>query len=214
MTTTTAEIDWDKMQGLVPAIVQHAVSGAVLMLGYMNREALAMTQQSGRVTFWSRSKQRLWTKGESSGHFLDVSSIAVDCDGDTLLVLARPHGPACHLGSTTCFGEDPPQAAAQRSAFLGELGTIIEERIAARPAGSYTANLVQAGHLRIAQKVGEEGLELALAAVAQGTPQIIGEAADLFYHTLLLLQVKGVSLSQVSDELAARHARAQVTTPG
>jgi phosphoribosyl-ATP pyrophosphohydrolase/phosphoribosyl-AMP cyclohydrolase len=198
-------LDWDKGGGLIPAIVQHGATGAVLMLAYMNREALTATQTSGRVTFWSRSKQRLWTKGETSGHFLTVRTIAPDCDGDTLLILADPAGPACHLGTQTCWGEDPPRAAAQGVAFLSVLEEIIEQRIATRPAGSYTAKLLAEGPRRIAQKVGEEGLELALAAVAQSDPDIIGEAADLLYHTLLLLKAKNLSLAQVVAELEARH---------
>jgi phosphoribosyl-AMP cyclohydrolase / phosphoribosyl-ATP pyrophosphohydrolase len=199
-------LDWDKGNGLLPAIVQDAGSGAVLMLGYMNRDALAATLASGRVTFWSRSKGRLWTKGETSGHFLELQQIAVDCDGDTLLVLAQPKGPACHRGTPTCWGEDPPQPAVQEIAFLGVLEQVITERIATRPQGSYTAKLLGEGMRRIAQKVGEEGLELALAGVAQSDTEIIAEAADLLYHTLLLLRVKHLSLSQVVAELESRHA--------
>ncbi len=200
------KLDWDKGGGLLPAIVQHAGNGAVLMLGYMNREALAATRATGRVTFWSRSKGRLWTKGESSGHFLQLREIAADCDGDTLLILAEPLGPACHRGTPTCWGEHPPQSSAQRMAFLSQLERVIARRIDARPAGSYTAKLLAEGTRRIAQKVGEEGLELALAGVAQSDQEIIGEAADLLYHMLLLLQVKGLSLPQVILELEARHA--------
>jgi phosphoribosyl-ATP pyrophosphohydrolase/phosphoribosyl-AMP cyclohydrolase len=201
------EFDWDKGGGLLPAIVQDAASGAVLMLGYMNRESLAATRASGRVTFWSRSKGRLWTKGETSGHFLEVRQIAADCDGDTLLILAEPTGPACHKGTPTCWGENPPQSNAQRIAFLGQLEQVIAQRIATRPPGSYTAKLLAQGTRRIAQKVGEEGLELALAGVAQSDPEIVGEAADLLYHMLLLLKVKGLSLSQVMVELEIRHAK-------
>jgi phosphoribosyl-AMP cyclohydrolase / phosphoribosyl-ATP pyrophosphohydrolase len=200
------KLDWDKSGGLLPAIVQDSGSGAVLMLGYMNREALAATQATGRVTFWSRSKGRLWTKGEVSGHFLELKRIAADCDGDTLLILAEPKGPACHMGTATCWGENPPQPLAQENAFLSRLEQVIAQRIATRPPGSYTAKLLDEGTRRIAQKVGEEGLELALAAVAQTDREIIGEAADLLYHTLLLLKVKGLSLSQVVAELESRHA--------
>jgi phosphoribosyl-ATP pyrophosphohydrolase/phosphoribosyl-AMP cyclohydrolase len=200
------ELDWDKGGGLVPAIVQEAGSGAVLMLGYMNREALAATEATGRVTFWSRSKNRLWTKGETSGHFLELKQIAADCDADTLLILADPKGPACHRGTATCWGEKPPQSAAQQVAFLGRLEEVIAQRIATRPQGSYTAKLLAEGTRRIAQKVGEEGLELALAGIAQSDQEIIGEAADLLYHTLLLLKVKNLSLSQVVTELESRHA--------
>ena len=198
-------LDWNKGGGLLPAIVQDAGSGAVLMLGYMNREALAATLATGDVTFWSRSKGRLWTKGESSGHFLKLKEIAADCDGDTLLITAQALGPACHKGTPTCWGERPPQASAQQLAFLGFLEQLIAQRIATRPPGSYTAKLLDQGMRRIAQKVGEEGLELALAGVAQSDPEIIGEAADLLYHTLLLLKAKGLSLSQVIVELERRH---------
>jgi phosphoribosyl-ATP pyrophosphohydrolase/phosphoribosyl-AMP cyclohydrolase len=201
----SGRLDWDKGGGLIPAVVQDAATGAVLMLAYMNRDALAATQASGRVTFWSRSKQRLWTKGETSGHFLQVRAIAPDCDGDTLLILAEPAGPACHLGTATCWGEHPPRAAAQGVAFLPVLEAVIEERIAARPPGSYTAKLLAEGPRRIAQKVGEEGLELALAAVAQSDGDVIAEASDLLYHTLLLLKAKNLSLAQVVAELESRH---------
>jgi phosphoribosyl-ATP pyrophosphohydrolase/phosphoribosyl-AMP cyclohydrolase len=199
------KVDWAKGNGLVPAVVQDAENGAVLMLGYMNREALAATLSSNRVTFWSRSKRRLWTKGESSGNFLDVRAIEVDCDGDALLVLANPAGPACHTGTRTCWGANAPQAAGERLAFLGTLERVIAERIASRPDGSYTAKLLAEGTRRIAQKVGEEGLELALAAVAQADQEVVGEAADLLYHTLLLLQVKGLSLAAVIAQLESRH---------
>jgi phosphoribosyl-ATP pyrophosphohydrolase/phosphoribosyl-AMP cyclohydrolase len=203
--TALADLDWAKGGGLLPAIVQDAATGAVLMLGYMNREALAMTQQTGRVTFWSRSKGRLWTKGETSGNHLELRAVAADCDGDALLVLATPHGPACHLQTPTCWGQDAPRAASEELAFLSTLQAVIAQRVALRPAGSYTVKLLEEGTLRIAQKVGEEGLELALAAAAQGEAQIIGEAADLLYHLLLLLEVKNLSLARVVAELARRH---------
>jgi len=199
-------LDWDKMNGLIPTIVQDAGTGAVLMLGYMNRDALAATEAAGRVTFWSRSKNRLWTKGETSGDFLEVCSIAADCDRDTLLVLARPAGPACHLGTATCWGTDAPRSMAQRLEFLARLEQIVAQRIADPPEGSYTAKLVNEGLARIAQKVGEEGVELALAAVTQSDEAIIGEAADLLYHTTLLLKAKGLSLTQVVEQLESRHA--------
>ena len=197
---------WEKSGGLLPAIVQDAGSAAVLMLGYMNREALGKTLESRQVTFWSRSQQRLWTKGETSGNVLEFVDIAADCDGDTLLVLAKPRGPACHTGARTCWGENAPRAAAEKIGFLATLEQVITERIATRPAGSYTAKLLDEGPRRMAQKVGEEGLELALASVAQSGPEIIGEAADLLYHTLLLLQVKQLCLGDVIAELEARHA--------
>jgi phosphoribosyl-ATP pyrophosphohydrolase/phosphoribosyl-AMP cyclohydrolase len=200
-----AKLDWDKGGGLLPAIVQDADNGAVLMLGYMNREALAETLASNRVTFWSRSKQRLWTKGETSGNFLELRGIAVDCDGDTLLILAEPAGPACHLGTRTCWGESAPHSAAEKLAFLSKLEEVVKQRIVARPEGSYTTKLLAEGTRRIAQKVGEEGLELALAAVAQSDEEIIGEAADLLFHVMLLLQVKELSLAKVIAELELRH---------
>jgi phosphoribosyl-ATP pyrophosphohydrolase/phosphoribosyl-AMP cyclohydrolase len=199
------KLDWDKGAGLLPAVVQDARSGAVLMLGYMNREALDATRASGRVTFWSRSKGRLWTKGETSGNFLEVRAIGADCDGDTLLIMARPLGPACHLGTKSCFGEAAPRAGAEQFAFLAALEDIIRQRIAEQPQGSYTARLHAAGTRRIAQKVGEEGLELALASVAQSADEVIGEAADLVYHLLLLLESKHLSLGQVVARLEARH---------
>jgi phosphoribosyl-ATP pyrophosphohydrolase/phosphoribosyl-AMP cyclohydrolase len=198
------ELDWSK-SGLLPAIVQDAESGAVLMLGYMNREALAATQSSGRVTFWSRSKQRLWTKGETSGHFLQVRNMAADCDADTLLILAKPHGPVCHLGTPTCFGEAPPQTVAAQIAFLAILEGVIAERLATRPEDSYTAKLMAEGTRRVAQKVGEEGLELALAGVAQSDDEVVGEAADLLYNLMLLLKARHLSLPRVVAELEARH---------
>lgn len=202
----TDGLDWHKGGGLIPAIVQDAANGAVLMLGYMNPEALATTLATRRVTFWSRSKQRLWTKGETSGHFLEFVEMAADCDEDTLLILARPVGPACHTGTPTCWGDQAPQTAAQRIAFLGTLEEVITERIALKPDGSYTAKLLAEGTRRVAQKVGEEGLELALASVVQSDDEVIGEAADLLYHTLLLLKVRNLSLPQVVAELEKRHA--------
>lgn len=199
MTTPATTPDWSK--GLIPAIVQDADSGLVLMLGYMNEEALAQTRRSGHVTFYSRSKQRLWTKGESSGHFLALVSVAVDCDADTLLVLARPQGPTCHNGTTTCFGEFPGPDIA----FLGELAKLIEARHRERPAGSYTTQLFDAGTRRIAQKVGEEGVETALAAVAQDADALLGEAADLIYHLTVLLRDKSLGLADVAAKLRERH---------
>jgi phosphoribosyl-AMP cyclohydrolase / phosphoribosyl-ATP pyrophosphohydrolase len=197
-------LDWDKSEGLLPAIVQHHLDGSVLMLGYMNRAALATTQASGRVTFFSRKRQRLWTKGETSGHFLEVRAISADCDGDALLILAQPQGPVCHQGTATCFGNEAPRSAAQPYGYLGVLTHTLRQRIETRPPDSYTAKLLAQGPRRIAQKVGEEGLELALASVAQGDAEVIAEAADLVYHVALLLEAKGLSLAQVVDELAAR----------
>jgi phosphoribosyl-ATP pyrophosphohydrolase/phosphoribosyl-AMP cyclohydrolase len=205
-----ATLDFDKTGGLVPAIVQHAESGAVLMLGYMNREALGETLTRRRVVFFSRSRGRLWEKGETSGHTLSLVDIRADCDRDTLLVAALPSGPVCHLGTPTCFGEAAP-AAAERLAFLGALQGVIARRIADRPEGSYTARLYAEGPKRIAQKVGEEGLEVALAAVTETDDKVIAESADLLYHLLLLLRSRGLRLEQVVAELESRHAdRARV----
>lgn len=198
-------IDWDKGDGLVPAIVQNSASGAVLMLGYMNREALRTTLDRRRVTFFSRSKQRLWEKGETSGHFLDLVDVRLDCDADTLLVLVNPVGPACHQGTVTCFG-DEPAATAERLAFLGELEQVVAARIADSPEGSYTAQLFARGVRRVAQKVGEEGLEVALAGAGEPDEQLVGESADLLYHLLVLLRSRELPLSAVIDELRKRHA--------
>jgi phosphoribosyl-ATP pyrophosphohydrolase/phosphoribosyl-AMP cyclohydrolase len=199
-----ARLDFAKSGGLIPAIVQHAGTGAVLMLGFMNLEALQATLARGRVVFFSRSKQRLWEKGETSGHFLELVQIRADCDADTLLVTAWPHGPACHRGTATCFGEDKP-ATAERLSFLGTLERVIERRIAERPEGSYTARLNAQGPKRIAQKVGEEGLELALAGAADTDERVIAEAADLLFHLLVLLKSRGIPLTRVVEELESRH---------
>lgn len=196
-------IDWGKGSGLVPAIVQHWRSGAVLMLGYMNAEALAQTQQSGKVTFYSRSKQRLWVKGETSGHFLSFKALAVDCDNDTILVQAEPQGPTCHKGTQSCFGDE----SAPPLSFIAELDALVARRERERPAGSYTTGLFEAGVRRIAQKVGEEGVETALAAVAQDEAALLGESADLIFHLLVLLRARGIELDEVVDELKSRHAK-------
>ncbi|WIG55555.1 MAG: Phosphoribosyl-AMP cyclohydrolase / Phosphoribosyl-ATP pyrophosphatase [Rhodanobacteraceae bacterium] len=198
------ELDWAKGAGLIPAIVQHCATGEVLMLGYMNAEALVVTRASGFVTFWSRSKQRLWKKGETSGHVLALTSIRADCDRDTLLIEAEPHGPTCHLGTPSCFGD----AARPPLAFLGELDALVAQRHAERPAGSYTTTLFEAGIRRIAQKVGEEGVETALAAVTQDDDALKGEAADLVYHLAVLLRARGLSLADVAAVLAQRRAPA------
>lgn len=195
-------LDWAKGNGLLPAIVQHARTGEVLMLGYMNAQALAATRASGRVTFWSRSKRRLWQKGETSGHTLALHSIRADCDRDALLVEADPHGPTCHLGTSSCFGGE----VAPSPGFLAELDALIGERASLRPQGSYTTRLLAAGVRRIAQKVGEEAVETSLAAVAEDDAALLGEAADLVYHLLVLLRARGLSLADVVATLAARHA--------
>lgn len=197
-------LDFSKGDGLIPAIVQDSESGAVLMLGYMNKDALRATFERSRVVFFSRSKQRLWEKGETSGHTLNLIEVRADCDRDTLLITARPQGPACHVGTTTCFGDDKPSHA-ERLAFLGALEGVIERRIADRPEGSYTARLYAQGVKRMAQKVGEEGLEVALAAVIEPDEKVISESADLLFHLLVLLKSRGVSLERVARELEARH---------
>ena len=196
-------LDFEKTDGLLPAVVQDG-DGTVLMLGYMNREALRESFARRRVVFFSRSRGRLWEKGETSGNTLDLISVRTDCDRDTLLVTARPRGPVCHLGTATCFGDARP--AAGPLAFLGELETVIAQRIAERPEGSYTARLHAQGVRRMAQKVGEEGLEVALAAVAEPDEKLLGESADLLYHLLLLLKSRGLSLESVAEELRSRHA--------
>ncbi len=202
-------LDFGKGDGLIPAVVQHAETGAVLMLGYMNAEALAETFQRRKVVFFSRSKQRLWMKGETSGHVLDLVEVRTDCDRDSLLVLARPNGPVCHVGTSTCFGDIAPAegaAALGRLAFLSKLEGVIEQRIAESPEGSYTARLFAKGPRRIAQKVGEEGVEVALAAVAEPDDKVVSESADLLYHLLVLLKSRGISLAAVVGELESRHA--------
>lgn len=190
---------WEKQSGLLPAIVQDADSRRVLMLGYMSREALARTIESGQVTFYSRSKQRLWTKGESSGHVLTLVTLEVDCDNDTLLVQARPHGPTCHLGTVSCFPNAPGDV-------LGDLDALIAKRAIDLPAGSYTTKLFESGIKRIAQKVGEEGLETALAAVVEDDDALLGEAADLLYHLIVLLRARGLDLDAVKQTLAKRRS--------
>lgn len=194
-------LDWDKVGGLMPAIVQDAATLRVLMLGYMDRAALENTLQGGKVTFFSRSKQRLWVKGETSGNHLEVVGIRADCDADTLLVTARPHGPTCHTGSTSCFGNAPGQ-------FLGALDALVEQRERERPEGSYTTTLFDKGVRRIAQKVGEEGVETALAGVVQGDEELLGESADLLFHLIVLLRARGLSLGDAVAVLERRHAKA------
>ena len=200
-----SRLDFGKGAGLLPAIIQHADTGAVLMLGYMNAEALAATQARGRVVFYSRSRQTLWEKGETSGHSLDVQAIRIDCDADALLITARPHGPTCHEGTITCFG-DAALTGATRLAFLAQLTHIIEQRSHEATERSYTARLFAQGLARMAQKVGEEGVEVALAAVAQSDDKLIGESADLLFHLMVLLKAKNLQLEAVVTELAARHA--------
>lgn len=198
-------LDFAKGDGLMPAVIQHAGTGAVLMIGYMNRDALVATLVRRSVVFFSRSRGRLWEKGETSGHSLELSQIQSDCDRDALLVSAWPRGPVCHLGSGSCFGE-APLAAEERLGFLSTLEGVIDDRKASRPEGSYTAKLLAAGWRRIAQKVGEEGLEVAIAGAGGSDTEVINEVGDLLYHTLVLLKARGLSLERVLKELEARHA--------
>lgn len=193
-----AALDWDKQDGLLPAVVQDWRNGRVLMLGYMNREALEMTLACRHVTFYSRSRERLWTKGERSGHVLSLVSLEADCDADTLLVQAEPRGPTCHLLRDSCFENAPGD-------FLGELDALIDQRHQDRPAGSYTTKLFEGGLRRMAQKVGEEGVETALAAVDQDDQSLLGESADLLFHLLVVLRARGLGLDDLKRTLAERH---------
>lgn len=194
-------IDFAKMNGLVPAVIQDARTQKVLMLGFMNEEAYRKTVETGLVTFYSRTRQTLWTKGETSGNLLHVVSIKEDCDHDTLLVQARPDGPVCHLGTDTCWGEkneNPVQ-------FLVELQRFIERRHAEMPEGSYTTSLFRDGTNRMAQKVGEEALEAVIEAVSGNDERLIYEASDMLYHLIVLLTSKGLSIEDVARELQTRH---------
>jgi phosphoribosyl-ATP pyrophosphohydrolase/phosphoribosyl-AMP cyclohydrolase len=198
-------LDWDKGGGLLPAIVQHARTGRVLMLGYMNDAALRETLGGGRVVFYSRSRETLWTKGETSGNYLNVVDVSTDCDSDAILVLADPIGPTCHKGTESCFA-GAASTDAQRLAFLALLENIIANRIADQPESSYTAKLYAKGTGRIAQKVGEEGVETALAAVTRDDEGLVSECADLLFHLLVLLKSRELDLERVVEELKARHA--------
>lgn len=199
MISSKENIDFEKTDGLVPAVVQDAHTRNVLMLGYMNAAALAATQESGKVTFFSRSKQRLWTKGESSGNFLWLEDIQLDCDNDTLLVLARPQGPTCHKGTDTCFGtRNEPD-------FLHYLEGVIQERRDNPSDGSYTSSLFRKGINKVAQKVGEEAVELVIEAKDENKDLFLNEAADLMYHYIVLLAAKGYTLDEVIEVLRGRH---------
>ena len=195
------KIDWDKGDGLVPAIVQNSDNGQILMLAYMDRAALAQTISSKKVTFFSRSKNRLWTKGETSGNWLDYICGEMDCDADTLLIQARPQGPTCHTGSVTCFNDQTPS----NIGFLDQLGRLIAERHKTMPEGSYTTSLFSEGKARIAQKVGEEGVELALARMKDDSAEMASEAADLLFHMMVLLEDAGLSLADAINVLQDRH---------
>jgi len=194
---------WEKMDGLMPAIVQDFFDGRVLMQGFMNKAALEATLDTGKVTFWSRSREQIWTKGETSGHTLDLVDIHPDCDGDCLLVRAHPEGPTCHLGTLTCF--DGEEKVIPELAFLTELERVIAERNKNRPEGSYTTSLLESGIKRIAQKVGEEGVETALAAVAGDDDELLNESADLIYHLLVLLRSRKLELGTLVEVLKVRH---------
>ncbi len=201
-------LDFGKGDGLLPGIVQDARTEAVLMLGYLNREALRATLERKRVVFYSRSKQRLWEKGETSGHTLTLVSVTADCDNDTLLIRALPQGPACHRNTVTCFG-DGSLPVSDGIGFLAKLEEVIEARLADSPERSYTAKLFASGIKRMAQKVGEEGVEVALAAQGSDATELLGESADLVFHLALLLRARGLSLGTVASELAARHRARQ-----
>jgi phosphoribosyl-ATP pyrophosphohydrolase/phosphoribosyl-AMP cyclohydrolase len=197
------KIDWKKNTGLVPAIVQDAATLQVLMLGYMNAAALKQTLRTKKVTFFSRSQQRLWVKGETSGNFLRLVSVTVDCDNDTLLVMARADGPTCHRGTPSCFGN----RGASGAGFLAHLDQVVAARLKSGDKKSYTVRLAQEGVARVAQKVGEEGVETALAALSGGRAEFTGEAADLLYHLIVLLRVKKRSLAEVIAVLEKRHGK-------
>ena len=201
MSSLVSKIDFEKGGGLVPAIVQDADTLQVLMLGYMNADAVAKTQQTQLVTFYSRSRDTLWTKGETSGNSLTLVSLDIDCDKDTILVKARPAGPTCHEGTVSCFGDE----GASGVGFLAYLESLIEDRKSADVDSSYTAKLLQGPLRRAAQKVGEEGVETALAAVAETDNKLTSEAADLIYHLLVLLAAKDVKMGSVIEELQRRH---------
>jgi phosphoribosyl-ATP pyrophosphohydrolase/phosphoribosyl-AMP cyclohydrolase len=193
---------WDKMGGLLPAVVQDEATGQVLMLGYMDRAALAQSLASGFATFFSRSKGRLWTKGETSGNRLRVRSVYADCDEDALLVRAQPEGPTCHLGTSSCFTQVGPSGAG----WLGQLSRVVAERASADPETSYTARLLAKGPVRIAQKIGEEGVEVALAGAVGDRDACVSETADLLYHLSVLMQARGFGWDDVAAELERRHS--------
>ncbi|HEY4301350.1 MAG TPA: bifunctional phosphoribosyl-AMP cyclohydrolase/phosphoribosyl-ATP diphosphatase HisIE [Candidatus Didemnitutus sp.] len=201
----TPRLDWAKVGGLVPAIVQDGTTQQVLMLGYMNAAALARTLRTRKVTFFSRTKKRLWTKGETSGHFLHLLGLEVDCDNDTLLVTVRPDGATCHRGTPSCFGDE----GATGAGFLAELDQVVAGRLKSRDPKSYTVRLAGEGVARVAQKVGEEGVETALAALSAKDADFAGEAADLLYHLIVLLRVRKLSLADAIDVLEKRHRPAK-----
>jgi phosphoribosyl-ATP pyrophosphohydrolase/phosphoribosyl-AMP cyclohydrolase len=203
VSSLSERINWDKVDGLVPAIVQDFQSSQVLMMGYMNQDALAKTGETGQVTFFSRTKERLWTKGETSGNVLQLVNIALDCDNDTLLVKVNPIGPTCHTGTTTCWDGDPQEES--QMVWLHQLEQLLAARKSADPDSSYTASLYARGTKRISQKVGEEGVEVALAATSGDKAELVCESADLVYHLLVLLQDQGLSMNDVVNKLKERH---------
>ncbi|HHF0480794.1 MULTISPECIES: bifunctional phosphoribosyl-AMP cyclohydrolase/phosphoribosyl-ATP diphosphatase HisIE [Vibrio diabolicus subgroup] len=196
-------INWEKVDGLVPAIVQDFQSSQVLMMGYMNQDALAKTGETGQVTFFSRTKERLWTKGETSGNVLQLVNMQLDCDNDTLLVKVNPIGPTCHTGTTTCWDGDPQEES--QMVWLHQLEQLLAARKSADPDSSYTASLYARGTKRISQKVGEEGVEVALAATSGDKAELVCESADLIYHLMVLLQDQGLSMNDVVNKLKERH---------
>ncbi|MEZ9008737.1 bifunctional phosphoribosyl-AMP cyclohydrolase/phosphoribosyl-ATP diphosphatase HisIE [Vibrio sp. 10N.286.49.F3] len=196
-------INWEKVDGLVPAIVQDYQSSQVLMMGYMNPAALEKTGETGNVTFFSRTKERLWTKGETSGNVLQLQNIALDCDSDTLLVKVNPIGPTCHTGTTTCWDGDKQEES--QMVWLHQLEQLLAARKDADPESSYTASLYARGTKRISQKVGEEGVEVALAATSGDKAELVCESADLIYHLMVLLQDQGLSMDDVVNKLKERH---------
>ncbi len=197
------QLDWSKGEGLLPAVVQDAFDGRVLMQAWMNQAALQETLQSGKVTFFSRSRQQLWTKGETSGNFLTLQAVHADCDLDSLLILAEPVGPTCHRNTTSCF--DSASAVFPKLAFVAELENLIADRDQNRPEGSYTTSLLESGVRRIAQKIGEEGVETALAASNGDDAEVCNESADLLYHLLVMLRARQIPLAQIINTLSQRH---------
>ncbi|WP_025571418.1 bifunctional phosphoribosyl-AMP cyclohydrolase/phosphoribosyl-ATP diphosphatase HisIE [Vibrio parahaemolyticus] len=203
VSSLSERINWEKVDGLVPAIVQDFQSSQVLMMGYMNQDALAKTGETGQVTFFSRTKERLWTKGETSGNVLQLVNISLDCDNDTLLVRVNPIGPTCHTGTTTCWDGDAQEES--QMVWLHQLEQLLAARKSADPDSSYTASLYARGTKRISQKVGEEGVEVALAATSGDKAELVCESADLIYHLLVLLQDQGLSMNDVVNKLKDRY---------
>jgi phosphoribosyl-AMP cyclohydrolase / phosphoribosyl-ATP pyrophosphohydrolase len=200
------KLDFTKLNGLLPAVIVDDKTGTILMLGFMNKKALETTIQSKRVTFFSRSKNRLWTKGETSGNYLSLKNIITDCDNDSLIVYADPQGPTCHLGDYSCFGLEPNSLI-----FLDKLEKLIRQRKAELPEGSYTTTLFNKGSDRIVQKFGEEATELVIAAKNSNKTEIVNESADLLYHFLVLLADNGIEVSEIVDELKKRHTSRKAT---